>query len=162
ATTESHKVPVTIRSRCQRYDFRLIPQAVVAGRVRELLERESITADDAAVALVAREAAGSMRDALTLLDQLLAFAGASLEGEEVARVLGIASRGHLRAATSALLSGDGRALLEAVHALGVQGVDPLHFAKQLVGLLRDLVVLSVTGDASELVDMVAEERAWAL
>ena len=75
ATTESHKVPVTIRSRCQRYDFRLIPQAIVATRVRQILGTEGIEADDDAVGIVAREAAGSMRDALTLLDQIVAFSG---------------------------------------------------------------------------------------
>jgi DNA polymerase III gamma/tau subunit len=66
---------LSIRSRCQRYDFRLIPQSVVAKRVREILAAETLTADDAAVQLVAREAAGSMRDALTLLDQIVAFGG---------------------------------------------------------------------------------------
>ncbi|MBZ0120289.1 MAG: DNA polymerase III subunit gamma/tau, partial [Sandaracinaceae bacterium] len=92
ATTEIHKVPITIRSRCQRYDFRLIPQSVVTDRVRKILAAESLDADDAAIAIVAREAAGSMRDALTLLDQIVAFGGAKLVGEEVARVLGIADR----------------------------------------------------------------------
>ncbi|HJK98547.1 MAG TPA: DNA polymerase III subunit gamma/tau, partial [Polyangiaceae bacterium LLY-WYZ-14_1] len=92
ATTEAHKVPVTIRSRCQRYDFRLIPNDVVAGRVAEILEKEAIETDEAALALVAREAAGSMRDALTLLDQLVAAAGEQLQGKEVAEVLGIADR----------------------------------------------------------------------
>src|SRR5687767_8566282 len=89
ATTESHKVPITIRSRCQRYDFRLIPQAVVSGKIRDILGTEGIRADDAAVAMVAREAAGSMRDALTLLDQIVALGGNDLRGEEVARALGI-------------------------------------------------------------------------
>src|SRR5690606_20213939 len=73
ATTESHRVPITIRSRCQRYDFRLIPQAMIAAWVREILAKEGLGADDAAIGIVAREAAGSMRDALTLLDQLAAF-----------------------------------------------------------------------------------------
>ncbi|MBC7171783.1 MAG: DNA polymerase III subunit gamma/tau, partial [Polyangiaceae bacterium] len=85
ATTESHKVPITIRSRCQRYDFRLIPQTTIAARVRAILRMEELDADDDAVAIVAREAAGSMRDALTLLDQLVAFGGGKLEGVAVAR-----------------------------------------------------------------------------
>ncbi len=162
ATTESHKVPITIRSRCQRYDFRLIPQATIAARVRDILAMEGLDADEGAVGIVAREAAGSMRDALTLLDQLVAFGGGKLEGAEVARTLGIASREHLQGIAAAILQGSGKALLESVHALASQGVDPLHFAKQLLGLLRDLVVLSVTGDTGELVDLVEEERAWAL
>ena len=105
ATTESHKVPVTIRSRCQRYDFRLIPQAVVAQAVRKILAAEGVEADDAAVALVANEAAGSMRDALTLLDQIVAFGGGKLLGKEVAETLGIAARESLFGVVEAALMG---------------------------------------------------------
>ena len=158
ATTEIHKVPVTIRSRCQRYDFRLIPQAVVSRRVREILASESITADDAAVAIVAREAAGSMRDALTLLDQIVAFGGESLQGEEVARVLGIADREVVHRIAAATLDGDGAAVLEHVDQLASNGLDMLHFARQLLELYRDMVVLQVSGLDTELVSMVDEER----
>ncbi|MBX3251193.1 MAG: DNA polymerase III subunit gamma/tau [Myxococcales bacterium] len=158
ATTESHKVPVTIRSRCQRYDFRLIPQAVVAERVRAILSAEGVKADDDAVALVAREAAGSMRDALTLLDQLVAFGGAELVGEEVARHLGIAGRALLHGALHATLSGDAHAVLRAVDDAATRGADPIHFVRQLVQTLRDLVVLRVGGDDRGLVDLVDEER----
>ncbi len=161
ATTESHKVPVTIRSRCQRYDFRLIPQAVVADHVRRVLGAEGITADDDAIALVARESAGSMRDALTLLDQLVAFGGAQLVGEEVARHLGIAGRAALHRALSAVLAGDAAEVLRAVDDTLATGADPIHFVKQLVQTLRDLVVLRVAGDDRVLVDLVDEEREAA-
>ncbi|UJR79549.1 DNA polymerase III subunit gamma/tau [Sandaracinus amylolyticus] len=162
ATTESHKVPITIRSRCQRYDFRLIPQSVVAARVRDILGREGIQADDAAVAIVAREAAGSMRDALTLLDQIVAFAGTTLVGEEVARVLGIADRDLLHRASAAVLEGDGAGALGVVDALATRGLDMLHFSKALTELMRDLVVLKVAGPGTELVALVEEERRKAL
>ncbi|MFW6051886.1 MAG: DNA polymerase III subunit gamma/tau [Myxococcota bacterium] len=161
ATTEAHKVPITIRSRCQRYDFRLIPQAVVAARVQEILQNEGIGADDAAVALVAREAAGSMRDALTLLDQLVAFGGERLVGEEVAQTLGVADRRHVLEAARAMLEGDGAAALRTVDSLATQGADMLHFVRQLLSLVRDLVVLRVAGDDGELVDLVPEEREAA-
>lgn len=161
ATTESHKVPVTIRSRCQRYDFRLIPERVIAGRVREILAAESIEADDEAVSIVAREAAGSMRDALTLLDQLVALGGERLEGATVTEALGIAARGAVHDAARAMLHGDGKATLVAVDALAQQGVDMLHFAKQLLELLRDYVVLDVAGADTSLVSLVDEERARA-
>ena len=123
ATTEVHKVPVTIRSRCQRYDFRLIPQPVIAERVREILAVEAVDADDEAIDIVSAEAAGSMRDALTLLDQLVALAGERLVGSEVVRALGIASRGALRGLLAATLEGDAAAVLEAVRALYDQGAD---------------------------------------
>src|SRR5690606_35440898 len=161
ATTESHKVPVTIRSRCQRYDFRLIPQAVVSRRVREILAAEGIEADDGAVAIVAREAAGSMRDALTLLDQIVAFGGERLVGEEVARVLGIADRDALHRVARAVLEGDGADALRAVDELADRGLDMLHFARQLLNLVRDMVVLRVCGGDTDLVALVEEERARA-
>lgn len=161
ATTESHKVPVTIRSRCQRYDFRLIPQAVVAAHVRKILGQEGIAADDDAIALVARESAGSMRDALTLLDQLVAFGGSQLVGAEVARQLGIAGRAALHASLRAILSGDAAQVLRSIDETLATGADPIHFVKQLVQTLRDLVVLRVAGDDRVLVDLVDEEREAA-
>ncbi|MFI5302999.1 MAG: DNA polymerase III subunit gamma/tau, partial [Polyangiales bacterium] len=85
ATTEVHKVPVTILSRCQRYDFKLISSTQIAERVRYILGEEKIVADEAAVQIVAREASGSMRDALSILDQVIAFGGANeggLKGDE--------------------------------------------------------------------------------
>ncbi|MFO0683105.1 MAG: DNA polymerase III subunit gamma/tau [Sandaracinus sp.] len=162
ATTESQKVPITIRSRCQRYDFRLIPQSVVSERVRHILAAEGIEADDHAIQIVAREAAGSMRDALTLLDQIVAFSGGKLVGSEVATVLGIADRAALHDATEALLRGDGAAVLAAVDLLATRGLDLLHFARSVVELLRDLVVLRTSGEHTELVSLVDEERARAV
>lgn len=162
ATTESHKVPITIRSRCQRYDFRLIPQQVVAARVQEILSREGIEADDQAISIVARESAGSMRDALTLLDQIVAFAGTKLEGEEVARVLGIADRDLLHRAAACVLEGDGKGALEVVSALASRGLDMLHFSRAFTELTRDLVVLKVAGSNTELVPLVEEERRAAV
>jgi DNA polymerase-3 subunit gamma/tau len=157
ATTESHKVPITIRSRCQRYDFRLIPHAVVASRVREILALEHIEADDGAVALVAREAAGSMRDALTVLDQLLALGGTSLRGESVARGLGIADRDHVFGTVEALLAGDAAECLRRLSGVVEQGLDTLHFAKQLLECVRDLVVLRVVGAADAHVELAPDE-----
>jgi DNA polymerase-3 subunit gamma/tau len=160
ATTEAHKVPVTIRSRCQRHDFRLISRATVAARVREILSREGIEADDDAVAIVSREAAGSMRDALTVLDQLLAFGGGKLVGSDVAAGLGVADRKHVQGVAASVLGGDAASCLRAVAALAGQGIDILHFAKQLLSLTRDLIVLRVVGsDDHELVDLAEDERA---
>ncbi len=158
ATTESHKVPVTIRSRCQRYDFRLIPQSVIADRLRDILGREQITADEHAISIVAREAAGSMRDALTLLDQVVAFSGNTLSGAEVTRHLGIADREHLHALCEGVLQGNGKVALEVIDEVAEQGLDLLHFTKQWLDLLRDMVVLRVAGDQPKLVELPAAER----
>ncbi|MDD9944256.1 MAG: DNA polymerase III subunit gamma/tau, partial [Myxococcales bacterium] len=162
ATTEIHKVPITIRSRCQRHDFRLIPHSVVAQHVRDILAEEGIDADDSGIAIVAREAAGSMRDALTVLDQVLAFGDGGLRGEEVTRGLGIAGQERVLAVAKAILDGDPGACLRAVHELAEQGLDVLHFARQLLTMMRNLVVLKIVGDDPALVTLDGDERAQAL
>ncbi|MFT5354933.1 MAG: DNA polymerase-3 subunit gamma/tau, partial [Polyangiales bacterium] len=158
ATTESHKVPVTIRSRCQRYDFRLIPQVKVAASIRRVLDAEGIEADEAAVRIVAREAAGSMRDALTLLDQLVAFSGGSLNGDSVSEQLGIAAREAVHEVTRGLIEGDAPAVLRTVDSVMERSADPLHFSQQLLQYVRDAVVLRLSGSETTLVDFVDEER----
>lgn len=159
ATTESHKVPITIRSRCQQYDFRLIPHRLIAERIREILETESLSADDEAISVVASEAAGSMRDALTLLDQLVAISDARITADTVAASLGIAAREALYDVASAVLEGDGARVVKAIDGLADKSVDMQHFARQLLQLFRDLVVLKL--DAGDPASWVPEEREAA-
>ena len=159
ATTESHKVPVTIRSRCQQYDFRLIPHRLIAERVRGILEAEALSADDEAISVVAREAAGSMRDALTLLDQLVAISDDRITADTVAASLGIAAREALYDVAGAVLQGDGAAVIKAIDGLADKSVDMQHFARQLLHLMRDLVVLKL--DAGDPAEWVPEEREAA-
>jgi DNA polymerase III subunit gamma/tau len=165
ATTEVHKVPVTILSRCQRYDFKLIPTQAIAKRLSEVLAREKIGADEASVQVLAREAAGSMRDAMSLLDQVIAFSGSSLTGEDVARVLGVADRKILHELATALVDGNAPACLGVVERLAQQGFDLTHVTKDILRHLRNLVVAKVcAGQTSgegpglrELLDLADEE-----
>ncbi len=159
ATTEVHKVPVTILSRCQRYDFKLIPTQLIAKRLRYVLEQEKIEADDAAVALVAREAAGSMRDGMSLLDQAIAWGGDKLVGAEVARVLGVAARSVLHDIAKNLIAGDAAACLRTLGALSDQGYDMAQVARGLLAELRDLVVAKVCKEPDDLLDLADEEAA---
>jgi len=159
ATTESHKVPVTIRSRCQQYDFRLIPHRLIAERVRAILDAETLSADDEAISVVAREAAGSMRDALTLLDQLVAISDDRITADTVAASLGIAAREALYDVARAVLEGDGAAVVAAIDGLADKSVDMQHFARQLLQLVRDLVVLKL--EAGDPAEWVPEEREAA-
>ena len=159
ATTESHKVPVTIRSRCQQYDFRLIPHRLIAERVRSILDAETLSADDEAISVVAREAAGSMRDALTLLDQLVAISDDRITADTVAASLGIAAREALYDVARAVLEGDGAGVVGAIDGLADKSVDMQHFARQLLQLVRDLVVLKL--DAGDPAEWVPEEREAA-
>ena len=159
ATTESHKVPVTIRSRCQQYDFRLIPHRLIGERVRAILDAEALSADDEAIAVVAREAAGSMRDALTLLDQLVAISDDRITADTVAASLGIAAREALYEVARAVLEGDGAGVVGAIDGLADKSVDMQHFARQLLHLVRDLVVLKL--GAGNPAEWVPEEREAA-
>jgi DNA polymerase III subunit gamma/tau len=159
ATTEVHKVPVTILSRVQRFDFKLISTQMIAGRLREVLGAEKIEADEAAISIVAREAAGSMRDAMSVLDQVIAWGGQKLAGIEVARVLGVASHSVLYELASALQGGDAARSLSIVAELANQGYDIAHVARDLLSLLRNLVVAKVVKEPENLLDLPDEEAS---
>lgn len=158
ATTEAHKVPITILSRIQRFDFKLIPARVIAERLRYVLEQEKITADDGSVLLLARQAAGSMRDGMSLLDQVIAFGGESLTSDDVAQVLGVASRSALISTARALVGGQPEECVRLVGQIADQGFDMTHVARDLLGLLRDLVVARICENPSDLVELADEER----
>ncbi|TAK19750.1 MAG: DNA polymerase III subunit gamma/tau [Myxococcaceae bacterium] len=162
ATTEVHKVIPTILSRVQRYDFRLLPTKQIRDRVAYILTQEGIRFDEDAVMLVAREAAGSLRDALTFLDQVLAGVEGELTGVAASRLLGIANRGLLDTLVRAMLTGDASAALETVGMFAREGFDLPNAARRVLGVLRDLVVARVAKDPDALLDLVDEERAQAM
>jgi DNA polymerase-3 subunit gamma/tau len=159
ATTEVHKVPVTILSRCQRYDFKLVSGKRLAERIREVLGKEKIKADDAAVSVLAREAAGSVRDAMSLLDQVIAYSAETITSEDVARVLGVADREILHKLTGAVLAGDAATALEVLDAVARQGFDLVHLCRDLLHHVRNLVVAKVCTEdqAHELLDLADDE-----
>jgi DNA polymerase-3 subunit gamma/tau len=158
ATTEVHKLPVTILSRVQRYDFKLISTQRIAKRLEEVLTNEKITFDGEAISVIAREAAGSMRDAMSLLDQVIAFSGEKLSGADVTKVLGVADRKVLHDLASALVFGDAAAALQITGSLAQQGFDLPHVARDVLRHLRNLVVAKVSGEAGRsLLDLADEE-----
>lgn len=162
ATTEVHKVIPTILSRVQRYDFRLLPTKQIRDRVAYILTEEGVRFDEDAVMLVAREAAGSLRDALTFLDQVLAGVEGELTGVAASRLLGIANRGLLDALVRAMLTGDAAAALETVGMFAREGFDLPNAARRVLGVLRDLVVARVARDPESMLDLVDDERAQAM
>lgn len=165
ATTEVHKIPVTILSRCQRYDFKLISAQSVAARLKFVLEQENVAFEDAALSVIAREAAGSMRDGMSLLDQVLAWVGIDgdkLTAEGVARVLGVADRTVLHALAASLVDGDAHACLQTIHDLTQQGYDLPHVARDFLAHLRDLVVAKVSKDPAGMLDLADSEAADVL
>ncbi len=158
ATTEAHKIPVTILSRVQRFDFKMISTRAIADRLRYVLGEEKISADEAAISVMAREAAGSMRDAMSLLDQVIAFSGDELVGDDVARVLGVAGRQALHDLARGLVKGDAAGCLEVVDHVSDQGFAIPNVARDVLSLLRDLVVAKVVSEPAHLLDLADEEQ----
>jgi len=160
ATTEPHRLPNTILSRCQRYDFKLVPASRLAQHLTSIFEREKLKIDAGAVSLVVRESGGSVRDALSLCDQIISYVGdAAITETQVAEVLGVADRSLTRALVRALAGGDAGAALAAVESAIERGVDEVQLARAIVRYLRDLAVLQVAPARGELVDASDEERA---
>lgn len=160
-TTETHKVPATIQSRCQRFDFRNIPTRQIAGHLAQVIKDEGAAADDELVHLVARLGNGSMRDALSLLDRLLASGEKKLSVAMLERLLGLPDRDLVTQLVDALADGEPGPALERADALLAKGVglDPLITA--LAERFRDLMVLRACGAKTELVDLTDESRTAA-
>ncbi|MER3416112.1 MAG: DNA polymerase III subunit gamma/tau [Gemmataceae bacterium] len=143
ATTEVHKVPATILSRCQRFDFAGIPSERIVERLHLIAQREQIEAEEEALALIARRAAGSLRDAESLLDQVLAFGSGKVTAAEVRQLLGLADEEHVGRLAEALLAGDaGRALASLRETLAT-GAQPGEVLDQLLEYWRDLLLVRV-------------------
>ena len=159
ATTEPHKIPVTILSRCQRFDFRKIPLPRVVSRLREIVEAEGIAISDRSLALVARRGEGSMRDSLSTLDQVIAFCGEQVADLDVQGLLGMVDRRLLLDAAEGVLERDTRRALEAVRRIDALGYSFRQFAQELVEVFRALVLVKVLDDPGELVDVTGEELA---
>ncbi len=157
ATTEPHKIPVTILSRCQRFDFRKIPLGKVVARLRCIVDAERIGISDRSLALVARRGEGSMRDSLSTLDQVIAFCGEKVAEEEIQALLGVVDRSLLRDAAEAILRRDSRLALETVRRVDNQGYSFRQFGQELVEVFRALIVLKVVAEPGDLLDATADE-----
>jgi len=156
ATTEAHKIPATVLSRCQRHEFRRIPVGEIASNLKLLAADEKIEIDDDALLLVSRQATGAMRDAISLLDQL-ASAGKRITLEMAQDVLGTATSQSVLALIEALLEHQAGAGLDAIHTTLDAGSDPRQFARQVVDYLRSLLLVAA-GNADQ-VDATPETRS---
>jgi DNA polymerase-3 subunit gamma/tau len=143
ATTESHKIPATVLSRCQRFDFRRIPISQIVDRLAWMTEQEHIEADREALALVARQATGSMRDAESLLDQLASFEAGGITTDEVRAALGTGANEAVMQVGEALAAGDVAQGLSVINTTIDEGADPRQFARQIVEHLRALLLLKL-------------------
>lgn len=158
ATTDPHKLPATILSRCQHYDFRRVPKAEIEEHLSSLCGREGITADRAALARVAALAEGSVRDSLSLLDQVISYCGeGGIKESDIEESLGLVGREAVKEAARAVLSQDAAAALGAVDALVDKGQDLRRFAAELMGFFRDLLVSRVTDAPGRALEVSATE-----
>jgi DNA polymerase-3 subunit gamma/tau len=158
-TTNPEKIPFTVVSRCQRYDLKRIASAEIVARLGEIARAEGISISEASLRAVAREGDGSMRDAQTLLDQIVAFGGTRVEDSAVAEVLDLIDRRVLLAIARACIASDPAAALEACARALDGSADPRRLGASLVQLLRDLVVVSLAPDRPQLVDASDAELA---
>ncbi len=158
ATTAPQKVPATVLSRCQRYDFKRIPPRTIAEQLKKIAREEKIDIADRAAFVLAREADGSMRDAESLLDQVRVFCGSKrIEEEDIRKALGIADRKLLLDVGRALVERNGAFCLEAVEEIHAHGYDIPRFCEALVGLLRDLTVSRLFPDSALLGHLAEDE-----
>lgn len=149
ATTEPHKLPDTILSRCQRHNFRRIAAADMLARLKTIIGLEAVTVSDSSLSLIVRQAEGGMRDALSLLDQVLSACGTSPSDAEVAEALGTIDRTTVHAFATALVKRDAKAVLALTEEMWNRGVDAKRLCADLAFHLRNVFVTRVTGAAPE-------------
>lgn len=160
ATTEVHKIPITILSRCQRYDFKRISIDTIAGRLAELTQAEQIDVDDRALRYVARAADGSMRDALSLLDQCVAFHfGEKLTYDNVLEVLGAVDNRVFSKLFQAVLVSDTKACIREIEEMIIQGRDLSQLVNDFVWYMRNLLIAKTTDEPGDMLDMSEENLA---
>ena len=161
ATTEPEKVLPTILSRCQRFDLRRIPAALIVRHLAEIAKKEKVTVDDAALHAIARGAEGGMRDAESTLDQLISFCGDRIEEGDVLSMFGLAARSQIRDLTRAVLEGEVEPALRQLDSLSRNGKDLGRLLSDLLGQFRDLLIFQVSGGDLNLLE-ISEAEAAAL
>ena len=157
ATTEPHKVPITILSRCQRFDFKRISSSMIFDRLRFILDQERVSMSDAALTMIARKGDGSMRDALSALDQVLAFCGDKVEDTDVTSLLGTVDRVMLLSAMNYIFERDSGSLVGIVKKVDDCGCNMRHFCHELIDVMRTLLLVKTVPSAADLLDLSDRE-----
>ncbi|MDY5026229.1 MAG: DNA polymerase III subunit gamma/tau [Oliverpabstia sp.] len=157
ATTEAHKIPVTILSRCQRYDFHRISIDTIAGRLQELMDKEGVQAEEKALRYVAKAGDGSMRDALSLLDQCIAFyLGQELTYDKVLEILGTVDTEVFSKLLRQVLAGNITGCIHMLEELIAGGKELTQFVADFTWYMRNLLLVKTSGDAEEVLDVSSE------
>jgi DNA polymerase III subunit gamma/tau len=158
ATTQPEDIPQTIRSRCQHFSFRAVKFDEIVGQLRDLVGREKLEADDDALALLAEAGDGSMRDALSILDQAIASSTGKVTANSVRNLVGAAPAHILEEVMQAVARGASDDVLRQVDHLISEGHSPTHFARQMVRFLRNATVAKIAGKGSSLLQISSDER----
>ena len=158
ATTQPEDIPQTIRSRCQHFSFRAVKFDDIVAQLRNLLTKEKIEADDDALALLAEAGDGSMRDALSILDQAIASSTGKLTADSVRNLVGAAPAHILEQLMQSVSESNSEGILRQVDHLISEGHSPTHFARQMVCFLRNATVAKIAGKDSQLLQISSEER----
>ena len=159
ATTQPEDIPQTIRSRCQHFSFRAVKFEDIVGQLRDIVTKEKIPADEDALALLAEAGDGSMRDALSILDQAIASTSEQLTLDSVRSLIGSAPAAALETVMQAVAESSSEKILVLVDELIGEGHSPTHFARQLVRFLRNVTVAKIAGKDSALLQISSDERA---
>src|SRR6202171_6130802 len=159
ATTQPEDIPQTIRSRCQHFSFRAVKFEDIMGQLRDIVTKEKIPADDDALALLAEAGDGSLRDALSILDQAIASTSDHLTLDSVRSLIGAAPAAALETVMKAVAESSSDKILVLVDELIGEGHSPTHFARQLVRFLRNVTVAKIAGKDSGLLQVSSDERA---
>ncbi len=159
ATTQPEDIPQTIRSRCQHFSFRAVRFEEILGQLKDLVGREKIEADEDALALLAEAGDGSIRDALSILDQAIASCNGRLTADAVRQLAGAAPSAVLEEVVQAVARSSSEEVLRLVDRLISEGHSPTHFARQMVRFLRNSVVAKIAGGDSSLLQISGDERA---
>lgn len=160
ATTEPHKLPLTIISRCQRFDFKPITSAEIVDRMKQVLDDAGIEADEGALKVIAQAASGGMRDALSMLDQVVSFSGDRLTAESALLVTGSIGEDIFYQLAEALLSKDAATALTMLDELIAEGKDVSRLAEDLITFFRDLLLLRTAPDLIELLELISGDERF--
>jgi DNA polymerase-3 subunit gamma/tau len=162
ATTEVNKIPETILSRVQRFDFKRVPLKVVVTRLRQICDAEGVKISEDALRMVARAGEGSMRDAQSLLDQVISFGGNNPNDAQVADILGMVDRGILFDLLAGILQGDGSQALDAIAKVHEHGYEMAQLTAELLELVRNAALAALSESARKHLDIAEEEKARLL
>lgn len=158
ATTEAHKIPQTILSRCQRFDFRRIPTRQITEHLQVICEHEKVSAEEEALWLIARQGDGSMRDSQSLLDQVITFANGPLTRSNVVEILGLTDRALLFETLNALIDRNTQATLKVIEKIASAGFEPHLYSQDLLEMIRNLLLIKVSeAQAVQIIEMPDSE-----